>query len=833
MLTVKLLTAAVLVGVAQADVAPSSPTDTSAQVAKQADVKSSETSKLSETANMTGGDVRAEKPQASHLRVSSGLTHDSGLPYDLAGQWLVDLARHQGHLSGRADPRSVSLHVIALLEGVKEVAPNCAEAYQWLFDLFYRMGRVDSAREALHQYVELVPGDASARIRYLNLSLTEFQTAEERAKYVKAELNKPDLPRTYESELHRWLANRYFERRETEQAAREVEHALRLNPMNVAARQLAYEMFGETEAALQRVEVALQLISINPSQANLVWDLGEFLDRLSLHRQAQEWYNRAIEMHHRAKGQAVPAEFWHKLAVSYTRSGDHAEARDAATSALKIDENLHIARLLRATAAEKAGDSQAAAEDMDFVAKAYAARVEAVVREKVFDEAAEIAWFYCYHQPQKEQALRLAKVAMEDQDPSLLARLAFGCALRMNGQTDEAMQVLKPLTSVDQLAALELAKAHLARGEKGRAITILHKAATIQYSGIAYDLIRDLLAKYDETAPQIPLNSKLIAVLDKFHRDVFDYHERPGDFLKFSLRFASQPLRPAGPVRVTFRIENVAPFPITFGDGFMVRPLIALNARLGGADGTSYSNYLQIMMNSQPVLLPGDAVEKTVSVDVGPMREELTRTVTQSVEVELSAMFDPVYEGDKVTAGFGTIKAGPIIAVRPAIDVSPAGINLLLSRAESSDVNDRIEAVDMLASLLAEAEHVANVGDNNGVAARGLPLDTLHTTLAGLLADPDWRVRAHAIVGSGWSKLDDRTTNAAAQAVRDMENPVVRMLAVRLFAQQHGEKFQAVLRQLSKSAPHRCVRIMSKSYLPQPSRVHANRAEPLAPDDLP
>ncbi|MFH1418363.1 MAG: tetratricopeptide repeat protein [Planctomycetota bacterium] len=803
MLTVKVLAAAVLACIAQAEIAPSPSSDASALVAKQADAK--------------GG-----SPTGSAARASVSA------PYDLTGQWLVDLARHQGHLSGRADPRSVSLHVIALLEGVKEVAPDCAEAYQWLFDLLYRMGRMESAREALRKYVELAPGDDAAQIRYLGLSLDEFQTAEERTEYVKGEINKPDLPRAYESELHRWLANRYYERRETEQAAREVEHALRLNPMNVAARQLAYEMFGETEAALQRVEMALQLIAINPSQANLVWDLGEFLDRLSLHRQAQEWYNRAIEMHHRAEGQPVPAEFWHKLAVSYTRSGDYAEARDAATSALKIDENLHIARLLRATAAEKAGDAEAAAADVEFVAKAYEARVEAVVAEKRYDEAAEIGWFFCYHRPEKQRALRLAKVAMEDQDPSLLARLAYGCALRMNGQTDEAMKVLEPLASVDQLAALELAKAHIARGDKGRAITVLHKAATIQYSGIAYELIRDMLAKYDETAAQVPLNTKLIAVLDKFHRDVFDYHERPADFLKFSLRFVSERLRPAGPVRVTLRLENVGPFPITFGDGFMARPLVALNARLGGADGTSYKNYLQVMMNSRPVLLPGDAVEKTVTVDVGPMREELTRTVTRPMEVELSAMFDPVYEGDKIAAGFGTIKAGPIITVRPAIDVSPAGINALLSRAESSEMNDRIEAANMISSLLAEAEHAARDG-----AAGGLPLDTLRTTLAGLLSDHDWRVRAHAIVGSGWSKLDDRSTNAAAQAVRDRDNPVVRMLAVRLFAEQHGEKFRAVLEQLSKSAPHRCVRIMSMSYLPQAPRVHANRAEPIAPDDLP
>ena len=55
------------------------------------------------------------------------------------------------------------------------------------------------------------------------------------------------------------------------------------------------------------------------------------------------------------------------------------------------------------------------------------------------------------------------------------------------------MDAFGPRPATDQMAGLELAKINLQRDKKAEAITILHKAASIQPSGIAYNLIRDML----------------------------------------------------------------------------------------------------------------------------------------------------------------------------------------------------------------------------------------------------------------------------------------------------------------------------------------------------
>jgi tetratricopeptide (TPR) repeat protein len=737
---------------------------------------------------------------------------------DLA-MWLVNLARHQGHLVGRSDPRRASLHVVALLEAAANASSDCAEAQYWLYDLYHRMDRAESALTALTRYVQLMPKDDAARVRLLELRLEAMHTGEERLALIKSELaSKPASP-LYESELHRNLAKHHYERRENEPAGKEAEAALRLNPMNVAARELAYEIFGETEPALQRVEMALQLISINPSQANLMWDLAEFLDQLSLHHQAQEWYNRAIEVHRRANPGLIPAEYLHRLAVSYSYSGDFEKSKETADKALESNAEYHLARLLRADVLTKLGKADAAKADMDIVVKAYETKADAALDKKDPLEAATLAWFFTYHHSDKDRASKLADLAMKAEKPDSLARLAHGYALHQAGKTEDAAKELQMMASEDQMAALELAKIRIEQSRKADAITLLHKAATIQYSGIAYNQVKELLAKYGEKAAEPPLNTKVVTALDKFPRDILDFHRRPGDFLKFTTRFEPPQPPTAGPLNVVLRLENAAPFTISFGEGYMVRPLVAISAKIGGKEGKSFKNYLQVLMNARPILLPGDAFEKSVAVDVGPVREYLLRTIPETVGVEITAMLDPVRQNNELASGLGTVVATPLAMERTGLPLIADTVSILEEECNSQDVARRMAVAEMIGALLVEARA--------GSSAKAAPeiAEGLSAMLAKLLADKDWRVRVHALVGAGWSTLDAKTTAAAAPSIRD-EKPIVRLLAVRLFATQQGEKFAKVLDHLSKTDPAKFVRIMASSYLPESTSANAGELSP-------
>src|SRR5262245_14640315 len=163
------------------------------------------------------------QPEAAKGTVAPGYTDP--------GDWLVDLARHHGHLLGRTDPRKASLRVLALLEAAKSVSPSNADASFWSFDILSRIGRSDAAMAALRDYTRLNPSDDAARLRLTELELVARQTAPERADYIQGILKTGGLTRIGESDLRARLGEYYYERRENEPAAAEIERALRLNPL--------------------------------------------------------------------------------------------------------------------------------------------------------------------------------------------------------------------------------------------------------------------------------------------------------------------------------------------------------------------------------------------------------------------------------------------------------------------------------------------------------------------------------------------------------------------------------------------------------------------------
>lgn len=764
------------------------------------------------------------QPTQADIRKSAEMAQEraGAYPTDAAiGQWLVDLARHQGYLKGRADARSNALHVLALLRAAARVAPDCADAHKWLYDIEQRMDRPKRAEAALADYVRLRKDDDAAAIALFRMRIEGLQTTEQRADLAETELKRKGLSRPYQSELHFWLARHHFERGERDQAAKHVERALLMNPMNIQARELAYSLFGETQPELQRVEMALQLIAANPSQANLIWDLAQYLDSLGMHKRAQEWYNRAIEIHGRANSEPVPADYWQRLAESYLASKDYKEAIDAAAEAIQLDNSVTAARLLRACAYRETGDSAKADADLNAVADFYRKQIDEVRKDKQTEQAAEIAWFFSLFQKDEKIANDMSELAMMPFHPSPMAQIARGYALSLAGKPTEAIDTLKPLVDSDAFAAYEFARLQIERGNQDDAMKALSHAATLETTGLAHHMVVALINQQKGEIPSRPIDAKITAALDKFRRDVFDYHKRPGDFLRFTIKPAANMFEPSAPIRATFRMENIGPFPITFGEGFMARPLVAVTAKVDGDSGKTFDNYLTVLMSARPTLLPGDALEETITLDIGEVRTYLTRHIDRPVPIELTAMLDPIWNDGSMHAGLGTISAGPFNCVRSPLDASPAGVDKLIARAESSDRVMRQTAADQIGALLATIEAAS--------AKTNVPAELksrLDAALATLLTDSAWQVKSHALVAAGWSPLSEQTTTAAAPQVRVSE-PIVKLLAVRLFAEQHGSKFRQVLEELCASDRDESVRLLAASYLPESAQAAAMQDSPV------
>jgi hypothetical protein len=219
-------------------------------------------------------------------------------------------------------------------------------------------------------------------------------------------------------------------------------------------------------------------------------------------------------------------------------------------------------------------------------------------------------------------------------------------------------------------------------------------------------------------------------------------------------------------------------------------------------------------MNERPVLVPGDAVEKTVAINVGAMQDRLISSVDRELDIEISAVFDPVFVDGRLAAGLGTISAAPIAATRPGIDLSGAALEALIGAAASADVEKRAETAERIGAALGALQH----GDGQA----GDSPQLLQASLAGLLNDADWRVRARATRVAEWVILDDRTLMPAAAARVQDQHAAVRLLAVYLFATRQGEDFRKPLEHIARSDASLGVRTLARSFLPDPDNERAS-----------
>ena len=753
-------------------------------------------------------------------------TRPASPPYGLADA-LVDAARHHGHLYARDDPRRTTLHVLAMMKAATEYDPRHAEAWMWQFDLLSRLGSREEAREALARYVALAPDDDSAALQLLAMQVETLQTAEARGAFLAERLKDPPRSRFLRSDIHRRLAEFYREREQRDLAMQQIASALRWMPLNVAARELAYDLFSDTDPFQQRVELALQLLTANPSQVDVLWELGRLLDEHAMHREAQAWYVYALSIQRGTKNNPPDVTHWLTLARSYADCGDYTHALEAIDQALTPQPRHVAARLLKAsilqrreaapaTAPANADDRSAQVAPsraiLDELAFEYNQRMQDVLKNKDAAAATDIAWFFAFWLPDDAKALQMSELAMTAPSPDAAARRAYGFALLLNYRTKDAIAQLQPLAEADPWAAYGLGQALVAENRRAEAAEALKRGATLRYSGMAYERIAELLRSLGESPPPPPKYPQVSAALDRFDRRVLNFFTRPQDTLRLTARFLDDPIPVGGPCRVRLRLENVNPpgsFSVTLGAGLMVQPRVMLSATLGGPAGKSFRNFTEALLNARPVLAPGESIERVVSVDVGALREELITRATATQSLTLTALLNPQRRYDDYVAGLGSVYAPPVTATRPGLPTDDTGIAELVRSAADADPRRRAAAARALGAMLAARDRALGAFEPAEAIDRGGVTEALLT----LAIDREAAVRAMALDALRWSRPSGRLVAERLSRLVGDESFVVRLMAIRLFAQIQWDSFSAALPDIARNDPSASVRLLAKSYL--------------------
>lgn len=761
------------------------------------------------------------------------------VPSRTQAKWLVDLGRDYP-LTPQAGVRDADAQfVLAFMEAAVRLDADLDEPYLWKYDLLWALGRLDEASMALDRYVRLAPSDWSARVLWIAAATDSLQTLDERVRFWREQLARPEVPGEVASDLYRRLAEYAYNRNDRVAAAKASEESLRAFPENLAARRLQLDMTKPADDPTPAIALALDLVRLSPAQPLLAWDLARLLDDVSLHQEAQRWYRHAMTGFQRSGGaEGAPGEFLLQMAASQVDAGQPDSALKLIEQAIVEDGDGPAPHRLLARIARLRGDREREAQELGIAREAFESAWARTKDRPDPDLAAEMAWFYCVESPDIDRACDLADIAMRSELPSVTARRAFGwsavqkalrgTSTRPSGPAtapaasrpshgppslEFARRALESVAGTDPWAVIAMADLKGRDGDRKGAVAALTRVVERHRSGPLFEEASARLTALGAPIPPAPLLEGIRRLLAGFDESVLLFPGDPKKFLELRitpLTSAPGELTPGQPLWCRLDLVNRSPYGISLGPDLMVDPIVLLMVRSSGDRERDYDGLLRIPMNRRQFLAVGQTISVTQTIDIGALRTTLLCTPQAAQDIEILAILNPVEdeESGEWVPGPGGVQAGPARVRRPAVspdDAGPQGLRATLAASRSDAVSQRIEATERLMMWLAEYEHLR--AGRVRYDAQPVRPEELRAAIEERFGDPAWEVRAHLAEALRWIVLDDAMARPASGLLGDT-HWLVRMLAVRLFADQQGAKFDKVASHFEQHDPDVLVRLM-------------------------
>jgi tetratricopeptide (TPR) repeat protein len=696
----------------------------------------------------------------------------------------------RGERLGEAEFRQAA----ALLRAAATLSPAEPRFWRLLVEAELQLGNGDGALSALQGYRKIAPNDRVAQIQLIELHESRMESGDKALAYLRAVLAKEAVPAEVRSHVAVLLVRRLLDRGEEGQVSAVLDQALTLNPVNVAALDLKYELVSGRGGPAERAAGLLALLRANPIRPAAMAELARLVADAGLGKESLEWFRRAADLYAVA-GAADPFDY-HDVVVDYAAqvylAGQIQAARGMVDQLLKANPEDVDAWLLRLVIERGAGDEAAYAKAREQAAAGLAARWGAVakaiaappaaegqegagagagadadavapadvpepsaVAEQVkaagdeqkqamfVSAAADFAWFEVYFNDQPGAATKwvdaLATVLPEDN--VTLARLR-GWAQAANKQAAEARQTLAPQRESDPLSALGLVRLDLedAGGDPAAQKAADDKARELlsgRQSGLVGAILAQGLKDRDLVPGPHPDAAAIRQELQKFPRAWLDIIEAPQRF--YSIRV--EPLRVAHrygePMFARIVVQNLSDFDITIGENGVVRPGLWFDAQAQAMQahplhGTAFERL------SQSTVLPArQGLAQYMRFDQGGLAEFLGANPSPQFQLTGWCMSNPAPQRD----GFGPGPAGfrvPFVKklTRAGFPIGKPGALEQLARGLEAGVPEtKIRDLDLLAAVVPGLRNAKAA--NGGPPAQGAALaQQLVDQLAETTADP-------------------------------------------------------------------------------------------------
>ena len=431
--------------------------------------------------------------------------------------------------------------------------------------------------------------------------------------------------------------------------------------------------------------------------------------------------------------------------------------------------------------------------------------------------AKQLAWFYCFADPNPAKALDWANKAYstEPNSPSTTALLAY--ALSINNQLEWAKPLLATAEQ-SQVADMVLAKVQLAAGNRPNVIQTIQSAVAKDPGSLAAEKAKEWLRQLG--SPYVPPadTRALVAFLAERLGNAFvPQFVSPEKMLDVQFSLRGTDFSYGNELEGVIAVVNRGVEPLIVTDDSLFQGNIRVSAQVAGNLTKDIPNLVSDTIRTSLAVPPGRSLACTRRLSTGELRGLLMTCPQAALDIQFTLYLDPVVtDNGQISNRLVDVKPVTISLKRPAVPVTGEYVRSRFNAIASGQESQKVQTALLFTGLLKEQNFLAL----NGTLYPFQYADWLPGQLRLSLVSPsglllggsqgDWTVKVNAMADMLYLPLDQELTGVVA---KNLNHPLwpVRLMAVYLLAKSSAGSFANVLEWVAKNDTDDLVRSMAVS----------------------